>query len=297
VQVTYLAHAYQILEDLPLMRSRWDGAATEASIAAFCRKWNVETGNQSWGGVRGYADDLRWQSDPLRRGVTNTKHHALAITRGELPQTRSALVDLARARGYVATDLGLIGRACTLAAILFDGGYRPCGRPFLNHAIGTAGVLANYDFCVEAVLEGLMHAAYTHRRFPPVQIQGMLNGLHAQIEARVRDLTQRGRTSSTQPVAMSSTREVEIAAIKAANEIDMRLSGEYAYSGRPPEIGAETAQRLAQSLEMVGVPGMGRTLLDSLALPQQAPGDLVTHLSQSYRIGAGGTLVPMAASR
>jgi hypothetical protein len=90
---------------------------------------------------------------------------------------------------------------------------------------------------------------------------------------------------------------VEVASIAAANEIDMRLSGEYAYSGRPPEVGFEAARRLAQFLGEIGVPGMQRALLDALAMPQQVPADLVTHNNISYRIGAGGKLVPMIASQ
>jgi len=296
-QVTYLAYADQILEDLPLMRTRWDGPAVESSIAAFSSKWGVETGNRSWGGVRGYAADLRWRNDPLRSTAAGDKYRAHAITAGELPQTRSALVDLARARGYDAAAQGMIARTCTLAAMLFDGGYRPCGRPFLNHVIGTAGVLVYYDFCIECVLEGLLHAAYTHPRFPLAQIQGWIRQVHPKLELRVRDNTQRRGKVDTQPILACTTRDVEVASIAAADEIDMRLSGEYAYSGRPPEVGLEGAQRLAQFLGEIGVPGMQRALLDALAMPQQVPPELVTRNNISYRIGTGGKLVPMVPSR
>jgi hypothetical protein len=295
VQVTYLAHAEQILEDLALMRSRWDDTATEASIQAFCRKWNVDPDNRSWGGVRGYSSGLRWKHDPLRPRSIGDGHHLRAMTRADLPQTRSALIDLALARGYGSTEVALLARTCAAAAMLFDGGYRPCGRPFVNHAIGTAGALVNYDFCIENVCEGLLHAAYTHRRFSVPQIQEILNQLHPQIELRVRSYTQRHGNSGKQAPPMSTTRDAEIAAVESANEIDMRLSGEYAYSGRPPEVRPDGAQRLAQFLEIIGVPGMARTMLDAIALPHHAPADLVTRLGESYRIGPGNTLVPMAS--
>ena len=230
--VTYLAHAPQILEDLPTMRARWDGAACEASIAAFCRKWDVLPDNRSFGGVRGYVAELRWQNDPLRPGA-RSEDLGQAMAREELPQTRAAVIDLAMARGYGASEVALLGRACTAAAMLFDGGYRPCGRPFVNHALGTAGVLLRYDFCIEAVAEGLMHAAYTHRRLPGPTVQAMLTNLHAMLELRVREYTQRRAKRSSLAPAMCSLREAEMAAIEAANEIDMRLSGEYDYSGRP----------------------------------------------------------------
>jgi hypothetical protein len=297
VQVTYLAYADQILEDLHLMRTRWDSPAVESSIAAFSHKWDVETGDRSWGGVRSYAADLRRRHDPLRPGALGDKHRLQPIARDDLPQTRAALLDLARARGYDNAAQAMIARTCTLAALLFDGGYRPCGRPFLNHVIGTAGVLVYYDFCLECVLEALLHAAYTHPRFPLAQIQGLIRQVHPTLEARVRDNTQRRGKANTLPILSCTTRDVEVASIEAANEIDMRLSGEYAYSGRPPEVGLEAAQRLAQFLVEIGVPGMQRALFDALAMPQQVPRELVTHNNYSYRIGAGGKLVPMIASQ
>jgi hypothetical protein len=250
-QVTYLANAPQILEDLPTMRSRWDGAACEASITAFCRKWNVLSDNRSFGGVRGYVADLRWRNDPLH---PNFSHGDVGqpMTREALPQTRAAVIDLAIARGYSPSEVGLLGRACNVATMLFDGGYRPCGRPFVNHALGTAGVLVRYGFCLEVVCEGLLHAAYTHRRLPGQTVQQMLTNLHAMLELRVREYTQRhGRSGNLSP-AMSGLRDGEMAAIEAANEIDMRFSGEYDYSGRAPEVGAEHATRLGQFLTLLG---------------------------------------------
>lgn len=292
-QVTYLATAPQILEDLPTMRNRWDGAACEASITAFCRKWDVVSDNRSFGGVRGYVADLRWLNDPLH---PNFRHADLGepMGRDSLPQTRAALIDLAMARGYSASEVALLGRACNVAAMLFDGGYRPCGRPFVNHALGTAGVLVRYGFCLEVVCEGLMHAAYTHRRLPGPTVQQMLANLHSMLEARVREYTERGGSSGNLTPPMSGTRDAEMAAIKAANEIDMRLSGEYDYSGRAPEIGAEQAARIAHFLELLGVPGMAATLRNSMAERRNVPPELVTHLDVSYRIGPGNALLRMS---
>ena len=292
-QVTYLANAAQILEDLPTMRKRWDGAACEASIAAFCRKWDVLPDNRSFGGLRGYVADLRWKTDPLHPGF-NHDDLGRPMTREALPQTRAALIDLAVARGYSASEVALLARACNVAALLFDGGYRPCGRPFVNHALGTAGVLVRYDFCLEVVAEGLLHAAYTHRRLPGQAVQEMLNNLHAMLELRVRENTQRrGRKASLAP-AMSTIREAELCAIEAANEIDMRLSGEYDYSARAPEVGADHAARLAQFLELIGVDGMAATLRHALAERRTVPAELATRMNVSYRIGPNNTLVRMA---
>lgn len=293
-QVTYLGLVPHVLEDLPIMRRRWDLGALEASIAAFAGKWKFLADDRSFGGVRDYVREMRGRQDPLRLDAS-AGDRALPIAARDLPQTRSSLLELAAARGYREAELSFLLRAYRAAEALVDGGYRPCGRPFIQHLVGTAGVLMRYDFCVEVVAEGLLHAAYTHRRVPASEVAALLAQVHPLVEKRVRNYTQRAARERTQPAAACSIRDAEIAAIEAANEIDMRLSGEYAFSGRPPEISPEGAARLAQVLELLGLPGMALTLRSALADPHAVPGELVTGLHMSYRIGAGNERVPMVA--
>ena len=297
-EVTYLGYAPQVLEDLALMRSRWDRPAVESSIAAFCRKWDVLPDNRSFGGVRDYVLDLRWRHDPLRRSASGVDR-ADPMARTDLCQTPSALLDLAVARGLGAEELEVLVRACNLASVLMDGGFRPCGRPFVNHLIGTAGVLLRYDLGVESVCEGLLHAAYTHRRLPAAAVQEALLRVHPQVELRVRDYTQRSLARSAPPPTPGeySPRDGEHAAVIAANEIDMRLSGEYDHSGRRDEVDAGEASRIVAALELLGVPGMARTLRECMAVRRAVPVQLVTGVGASYRIGAGNTRVPMVAAR
>ena len=75
----------------------------------------------------------------------------------------------------------------------------------------------------------------------------------------------------------------------------MRLSGEYDYSGRPAEIAGDQVPRLIRILELLGVRGMASTLDAALAASRDVPRELVTGINMSYRIGAGNTLVRMAA--
>jgi hypothetical protein len=282
-----------VLEDLALLRSRWNAAATEASIAAFCRKWRVLPDDRSFGGVRGYVRDLRARDDPIRvDGIAADRGEALA--RGALPQSRAQLLELASARGYDAKALALLSRACQLAATLTDGGYRPCGRPFVQHLIGTAGVLVRYDFRIEIVLEGLLHAAYTHRRLPAIAVQGMLASMGSEIEVRVREYTARAARKRAPAAAACAMRDVEIAAIEAANEIDMRLSGEYDYSGRPGELDAGQLRFLGEVLELLGARGMAATLAAAFHDKRNVPRELVTGIHVSYRLGVGNALIPMA---
>ena len=293
-QVTYLAFAPTTLEDVPLLRWRWGRDPMEASIAAFSRKWGVEPDDRSFGGVRSYTEDMRARNDPLRAEATLAGAE-VPMTAAELPQSRSQLIDLATARGYPARELGFLNRACDLATMLMDGGYRPCGRPFVQHLFGTAGVLARYDFTIDVVIEGLLHAAYTHRRFPPGAIQKALADIHPNVELRVRDNTQRRGLPRGEEPLRTVPRDAELMAIAAANEIDMRLAREYDHSGRPDEIDASMAARLAAVLEVVGVAGMAATLRSAIASRQPVAPELQTRMHVSYRFGPGNQRVTMAS--
>ena len=57
---------------------------------------------------------------------------------------------------YRADELALIANAYHVAQVLMDGGYRPCGRPFINHLVGTASVLVHYGLRAETVASGLL---------------------------------------------------------------------------------------------------------------------------------------------
>jgi len=292
-QITYLAYTAAHLEDIALLRHRWDSAAMESSIAAFGAKWNVVTDNRSFGGVRDYVTNLRMSNDPLKPG-TAAEILAAPMPRSDLPQTPGGLLDLAASRGYDARELGFLRQALNVAAALFDGGYRPDGRAFVQHGIGTAGVLAWYRMSIDVTIEGLLHAAYTHRRMPPAMIRESLAAIHPHVELRVRQSTQRAQMPRSASVEQATPREAEVTLIEAANEIDMRFSGEYDHSGRPDELGAAEYERDAALLRMLGAPGMAETLRTAMADRRPVAPELQTKLNESYRLGPGNRPVKMA---
>ena len=291
--ITYLAYVSCSLEDVGLLRHRWDLDAMESSIAAFGAKWNVVTDDRSFGGLRDYVKDLRTRNDPVKPGTPPGTLEG-TMTRADLPQTPAALVDLAAGHGYDARELGFLRRGLHLASALFDGGYRPCGRAFVQHGIGTAGVLVRYRMSIDIVLEGLLHAAYTHRRMPTAAIRDALVAIHPQVEQRVKDYAQRARIRRSNPVERASPREAEVAAIGAANEIDMRLGGEYDHSGKPDEIGPAEYEYFAAVLRLLGASGMAETLKTALATRQPVAPELQTRIHESYRLGPGHRPVKMA---
>ena len=303
--VNYQAFAPLALPDLPLYRARWSIAAAEHSIAAFCAKWRVLDDERSFGDVRDFVRYHVASLDPLRPEAEG-RDREQPLRADELTQTRSALFDLALARGYPANDLAQMAHVYNLALVLLDG-YRPCGRPFLNHLCGTAGVLLRYDFRVELVAAALLHAVYTH--CPPHSggpapalaiVRAALGGAGTPLERRVRAYTLREGT--TRPAALPpfdqlDVLDAEVLMLTAANEIDMHLSGEFRYSGRSDGISDELLRRIEQVAAVIGVPGLAASLAQARAASATVPGALITQRAASYRIGPDRrSMLPMASN-
>lgn len=290
-RILYRAFMPTTIEDLPLMRQRWAPSAVESSINAFCQKWNAVPDDHAFNELRAYTHNILARNDPIRRGSVLADLN-LPLRISELAQTRSQLLDLAQARGYGPRELSLLSEAGALASRLLNGGYRPCGRPFISHLIGTASVLLRYDLRIETVVAGLLHGVYTHGRLTGsnddrAEIARMMGGAGSQIECQVRAYTDHCWDVLKGSHAFTVD-QAELAAIETANEIDMRYSGEYEYSGRPAELSAAQVQILSQTCAAMGLAGLAKTL--DLALRQirpVAPG-MVTGLHASYYLDAEG---------
>lgn len=70
-----------------------------------------------------------------------------------------------RRDGWVNDDLVRVAHAYELSKHLFTGSFRPSGKPFLEHLVGTASILASLDAPPGVVVAGLVHAAYEHGDF------------------------------------------------------------------------------------------------------------------------------------
>jgi (p)ppGpp synthase/HD superfamily hydrolase len=81
------------------------------------------------------------------------------------PQTNLQLYKQLRNAGYSEGDLIEIEKAYRLAMNIFAGQYRPNGKTFISHLVGTASVLAARRAPTPVVSAGLLHAAYSHGRF------------------------------------------------------------------------------------------------------------------------------------
>lgn len=80
-------------------------------------------------------------------------------------QTNIELYEQLRATGIAASDLERIHRTYLLAAELLSGQYRPSGKSFVAHLVGTASILARHGASMTIVAAGLGHAVYRHGDF------------------------------------------------------------------------------------------------------------------------------------
>jgi GT2 family glycosyltransferase len=308
-RVTYLGLADYALGELDFFRWRWSIEEAERNIEALCSKWNIANEDRSFKGVREFVYEHVSAADPIRFSPQIPADRRTPMRREELKQTRSDLLDLAQERGYRARDLAIIADAYHLAHVLTAGGYRPCGRPFVNHLVGTASVLVRYDFSVEIVAAALMHSAYTHSHPHPdgpeaavAALALMLGGEGSPIERAVREYTRRESAWTVPPAADTDTDsvsqlpvlEAQILAIAAANEIDMYLSGEIRYSDRTDVLAAGIVRQIARVCEFLGVSGLADTHAQARQNCDAATPELITNSRGSYRIAwAQQSLVPM----
>ena len=222
----------------------------------------------------------------------------------DLRQTFTGLMELALLKGYDVRDLERIEASYWRALSLSNGGYRPCGRPFINHLVGTASVLVHYGFEVRLVQAALMHAAYTHAPHfdggaeKTVEVvAAKLGGLGNGLERAVRAYTVRStrwqqllELPNWQEIATMS--DIDTAILTIANDTDMNLSGEVRTTGRT-DVGDNAALSKANDIcQILGVPGMAGG-----ASPQSNNGGVV-HFPRQIRPGGsvrleGGKLVSM----
>jgi GT2 family glycosyltransferase len=267
-KVNYLAFVPYSLADLPVFRWRWSHHAGESSIRAFANRWGVVDDERSFGNVRAFLKQHRVQGDPVRASLQDPQTSKTPMQEGDLRQTVTGLMELALLKGYNVRDLERMELAYWKALWLSNGGYRPCGRPFINHLVGTASVLVHYGFEVRLVQAALLHAAYTHAphfdggsKKTVEAVARELGGLGSNLERAVRAYTARStrwqvlselphwQDAATMP-------DVDTAILALANDTDMNLSGEVRATGRA-DVGDNAALSKARDIcQILGVPGM-----------------------------------------
>ena len=305
-RVLYLARQPWLLDDLPLLAQRWSAEAADHSLRRFAQRWGVLDDARSFGGVRAFVRRHASTACLLRPDLQAPGTAHAAMQPADLAQTPAGLLAQARQRGYPPEELHELANAFLLALRLFNAGYRPCGRPFVNHAVGAASVLVHYGFEMRLVLAGLLHAAYTHTvpagapdpAQAAQQIMAALGGPQSPLERSVRAYALRRRRHplllAQAPEALLAS-DAEVLLLDAANEADMLLSLEVAASGRQDLMPEPLLALTLDTCRRAGVPGLGQTLRAQraalAALPEAHRATLRFHPQPgSFRLLPQGTV-------
>ena len=97
-------------------------------------------------------------------------------------QTIGPFMMLLNDLGYKPAELRRMDRACHFAMKLWSVNFQSSSRPFICHAVGTAAVLARNGASTDAVLAGVLHAAYSTGDFG-VRIGGATERKRRQIRS------------------------------------------------------------------------------------------------------------------
>jgi hypothetical protein len=268
-RVVYLAYVPYAVADLDHFRWRWSFESAMSTITAFAQRWGVVNDDGVFG-VKQFLISHCSEVDPVRLSLLDERANA-PMQESDLKQTITGLLELAQARGYVERDITLFKQAHWNALVLSSGGYRPCGRPFINHLIGTASVLVHFGFEARLVIVALLHAAYTHAprmtggsQITVNTVAGWLGGADTPTERVVRGYTLRS-ARWTELSALDNWQDVatiddiDAALVAMANLVDMQLSGEIRVTGRADDDVAALA-KADEICAIVGVPGLAASL-------------------------------------
>lgn len=80
-------------------------------------------------------------------------------------QTNIQLYNRLRRDGYSDEGIIRIHKAYELTMRLFAGQFRPSGKTFIAHLVGTASILGSLGPAIDLVAAGLLHAAYVQGDF------------------------------------------------------------------------------------------------------------------------------------
>jgi (p)ppGpp synthase/HD superfamily hydrolase len=84
-------------------------------------------------------------------------------------QTNVQLFNQLRSDGYSKKERACLLNSYEFGMRIFTGLYLASGKPFIDHLVGTASILASLHAPVEVVAAGLLHAAYLHGDFGSIR--------------------------------------------------------------------------------------------------------------------------------
>ena len=147
-------------------------------------------------------------------------------------QTNIQFFEQLHRESYSSADLSLMRDAYELAVRLFTGLYRPSGKTFIAHAVGTASIFSSLRMSVNLIAAALVHAAYEHGDFgegtkgiTASKREQVRRAVGKEAEEYVAKYTALRWNSKTIPTVYNSVHSLEpidrdVLLIRLANELD-----------------------------------------------------------------------------
>lgn len=299
--VDFLSFFPLLLSDLEFYQWRWSEAAVSASLNAFCKKWHSIPNGAALKDVLQFTVKHRGEASAFAAGLQRSTND-IVLSAGEVRQTFFELLKQAFVRGYGREELLLIGKAYNAAMTLFGDGFRPCGRPFLLHVLGTASALVAYGFSTRVIVSGMLHAAYSHApvgNMVHASLDAVKHMLRSQFGDRVEQTIREYTRFQSNPVGWSDLRppqsltldDAQVIAIALANAVDEHAAGEYLFTEKrsSESLWSAYAVKVAEALK---VPGLASSLAAVSRVSVPDGFSARRKFTRSFRLQKGAT-VPM----
>jgi hypothetical protein len=221
------------------------------------------------------------------------------------PQTNLQLYRRLSKLGWADADIGTVKRGYEVAMLLHRGAYRSNGKPFVDHLVGTAGIIAEHGGSPTVVAAGLLHAAYETGSWPARlrSARAARALLASAIGTAAEDIVHQHTLVTWRPADLAgyrkdldaaAERHRDVFAIRAANELELYLDlgAVYADRARTPEavtraeFAIEAASRVLPELatELAAAAEASRTA----SVPEDRRGDArATYLFPCLRPAGG----------
>ena len=201
--------------------------------------------------------------------------------------------------GFGDGDLRKMRAAYELAAPLFASRFRPSGKPFINHLVGTASILTAYQAAAPVIVAGLLHAAYEQGDFLPFgerstencrrtvrQVVGDdVEALLARYAAFPWKVAKYHTIFERKPKFAAANRDILI--IRVANALEDCLDNGLLYcSERRRKVGIGEVAKCIQLANALGMPGLAEELKIALVKTRDSdiPPTLAGRHNHSYSL-------------
>jgi len=218
-----------------------------------------------------------------------------------IAQTHLQLFQQMRSRGYSRDELARVAKAYLVATRLFANRFRPCGRPFVAHLVGSSAVLVWLRAPIQMVVAELLHAAYQEGDFPnslegmtPRKRKDLTAEIGAEAEALVaaytvgsRSLT--GLLASHARFNQMSQQERDILLMQLANELDdyRDFAGNHAANADERiSVIRQCGQHQVEMAEWLGRPQLAQALRETYADAVAAvdPPPVISRFANGYAV-------------